>query len=121
MPKCNAFISQIVLNEIKRGDAVASSRRINLVSNFQVLAVDQEIIALAEKISQRLLLPEKALADAFHISVPAVHEIDYLVTWNCTHIANAFQLKKLRTLIVANGYKMPCICTPEEMMEIPNA
>jgi hypothetical protein len=120
LPSCAPHISQIVLNEISRGDSQASKKRVRLVSEFPSLGVDQEIIKLAERISKFLLLPEKALADAYHISIPTVHEIDYLVTWNCTHIANAFQSRNLEAFIVASGYRVPCICTPEEMMEVPH-
>ena len=120
LPKCDPFVSQIVLNEIGRGDSQASRKRLALSSEFRILGVDYEVIRLAEQVSQFLNLPEKALADAFHISIPTVHQIDYLVTWNCTHIANAFQSRNLEAFIVARGYRVPCICTPEEMMEVPD-
>ena len=81
------------------------------------LAVDERIISLAEAICEEIRLPERALADAYHIAIPSVHGIDYLVTWNCKHIANAFMLRKIEQIVRAKGYIMPVVCTPEELME----
>jgi len=64
-----------------------------------------------------LKLPDHVLPDAYHLALPAVHGIGYLVTWNCKHIANAFMLKRIEAIVVTNGYEMPVVCTPEELME----
>ena len=74
----------------------------------------------AEQLSIELLaqkaLPEKATDDALHIALSAVHNIDYLLTWNCRHIDNAETKPIVRSIILSNGYNCPEICTPQELM-----
>lgn len=117
LPHLNAFVSPVVLDEIAGGDQNAQVLRQQLVTDMAILAVDERIIALAEAISEQIRLPERAQADAYHIAIPAVHGIDYLVTWNCKHIANAFILRRIEQIVRAMGYVMPVVCTPEELME----
>jgi hypothetical protein len=62
------------------------------------------------------IVPVQYVEDALHISIATIHGIDFLVTWNCKHIANAHIKKKLEKIIQENGYIMPVICTPEELM-----
>lgn len=117
LPHLDAFVSPVVLDEIAGGDQQAQALRLQLVADMPPLAVDERIIVLAEAISEQIRLPERAQADAYHIAIPAVHGIDYLVTWNCKHIANAFILRKIERIVQTMGYTMPVVCTPEELME----
>ncbi len=117
LPHLDAFVSPVVLDEIAGGDQHAQILRQKLVADMAILAVDERIIALAEVISKQIQLPERAQADAYHIAIPAVHGIDYLVTWNCKHIANAFILRRIEQIVRTMGYVMPVVCTPEELME----
>ena len=117
LPHLDAYVSPVVLDEIAGGDQQAQALRLQLVANMPPLAVDERIISLAEAICEVIRLPERAQADAYHIAIPSVHGIDYLVTWNCKHIANAFMLRKIEQVVRAKGYTMPVVCTPEELME----
>ncbi len=117
LPHLDAYVSPVVLDEIVGGDQQAQALRLQLVAKMPPLAVDQRIISLAEVICEEIRLPERAQADAYHIAIPSVHGIDYLVTWNCKHIANAFLLRKIEKIVRAKGYTMPVVCTPEELME----
>jgi predicted nucleic acid-binding protein len=117
LPHLDAYVSPVVLDEIAGGDQQAQTLRLQLVANMPPLAVDERIISLAEAICEEIRLPERAQADAYHIAIPSVHGIDYLVTWNCKHIANAFMLRKIEQIVQAKGFTMPVVCTPEELME----
>ncbi len=117
LPHLDAYVSPVVLDEISGGDQQAQTLRLQLVANMPLLAVDERIISLAEAICEEIRLPERAQADAYHIAIPSVHGIEYLVTWNCKHIANAFMLRKIEQIVRAKGYTMPVVCTPEELME----
>jgi predicted nucleic acid-binding protein len=117
LPHLDAYVSPVVLDEIAGGDQQAQALRLQLVANMAPLAVDERIISLAEAICEEIRFPERAQADAYHIAIPSVHGIDYLVTWNCKHIANAFMLRKIEQIVQAKGYTMPVVCTPEELME----
>jgi hypothetical protein len=62
-------------------------------------------------------VPRKAGEDALHIAAAAVHGVDYLLTWNCKHIANATMRQAIERLCRQAGYEPPVICTPEELMD----
>jgi hypothetical protein len=65
---------------------------------------------------ERDVLPREVPEDALHIALAAVHGMDFLLTWNCAHIANAERIGPIREVIVALGYDCPVICTPEELL-----
>jgi hypothetical protein len=71
---------------------------------------------LTQAITAASILPPHAFADAAHIAVSAVHMIDYLLTWNCKHLANAQIARRIAVVCEKLGYRMPIICTPEELM-----
>ena len=79
--------------------------------------ISEKVETLAARLLAGAALPEKAKTDALHIAVAAVHGIDYLLTWNCTHIANAVMRPKIEQICRAAGYEPPIICTPIELME----
>lgn len=109
------FISQIVVNEISRGDVQAAQRRMEKVSGISLLKVKQEAEDLSTRLVKEGALPSKAAIDALHISIAAIHQIDFLLTWNCTHIANAQTRPKIEHIIRAAGFQPPIIATPEEL------
>jgi hypothetical protein len=71
--------------------------------------------ALAEALVRGVPLPAKATSDAMHIATASVHGIEYLLTWNCTHIANVRLRPRIEAVCRAGGYEPPLICTPEEL------
>lgn len=79
-----------------------------------------EVTAPAQKLGvtivQKGLLPQTAYPDALHIATAAVHQVDYLLTWNCTHIANAEILPRIALICEPFGVVLPYICTPEELL-----
>ena len=77
------------------------------------LEVTPEIQPLADSIVQLLELPPKAALDAAHVAFAIVHRMDYLLTWNCTHLADATLQKTLFEYCTYHRLHMPVICTPE--------
>lgn len=110
------FISGLVLAESRRGDVTAAKARDEVLQACKVLEYTEAAQVLAQKILTTHLLPAKAAVDAAHIAVAAVHEMDFLLTWNCRHIANAAIVDKVRAVCSAAGYAPPVICTPLELM-----
>ncbi len=110
------FISGLVLAESRRGDASAAEARDKVLSACNVLKYTEAAQQLARMLLAAHLLPVKAAVDAAHIAVAAVHEMDFLLTWNCRHIANATSVDKVRAAIATAGYAPPVICTPLELM-----
>ena len=111
------FVSQAVLREASGGDQDAASRRLKAVEGLPVLELNEEARALGRALVQEGPLPEKAALDALHIAIAAVNGMDYLLTWNCTHLANAPLRNKVERFCRQKGYEIPTICTPEELVE----
>jgi len=111
------YASQVVLDEIRRGDPVAAAERLKVVARFPLLPLGPEVERLAAIYQEKLRLPEKSLRDTLHLAVASVHDVDYLVTWNCKHIANAHIRRQLQELNYGAGVHTPIICTPEELLD----
>ena len=110
------YISQTVLDEAARGDAAIARRRLEILSDFPLLEVNEAVQDLAAQFLTKSNLPPKATDDAIHIAVATIYGLDYLLTWNCKHIANAQIQKKLVQISFDAGYELPTICTPYELM-----
>lgn len=115
------YASQIVLEEISFGDATMAQLRLEILRETPLLEVTDEVRELARKILTSGLLPATAEPDATHIALASTHEMDILLSWNCRHIANAAIQARLRRLVETNGFNLPVICTPEELMENDDA
>jgi predicted nucleic acid-binding protein len=112
------YISATVIEEAKKGDSQAAARRVEVVENIALLPITEAVAAFAKLLINEKALPKKALDDALHIAVSAVHKIDYLLTWNCRHIDNAETKPIIRRICEINGYSCPEICTPQELMGV---
>ena len=112
------YVSSVVEDEASRGDPGAAAARLAVVERLPHLLVTDEVRAFARTLLQRNALPPKALDDALHISLAAVHGTDYLLTWNCRHIDNAQTKPLVRWLCAEEGLPFPEICTPEELMGV---
>ncbi|MGH2583937.1 MAG: type II toxin-antitoxin system VapC family toxin [Dehalococcoidia bacterium] len=111
------FISPAVLRESGGGDPEAATRRLAVLNDLPLLELTGAATTLAQELVREVPLPAKAAVDALHIAIAVVHGIDYLLTWNCTHIANAALRTQIDAVCRANGYASPVICTPEELLE----
>jgi predicted nucleic acid-binding protein len=110
------YVSQFVVDEAGDGDQDAARRRLDLLTGIPVLKVSDEATELAEALVQEGVLLGRAAKDAIHVAVAAVHGVDFLLTWNCKHLANAQLLKAVNHLLTERGYEPPIICTPDELM-----
>ena len=110
------FVSRLVIQEASAGDQEAAQRRLAELDPILLLAFTEDALSLAGDLARRGILPETAAANALHIAVAAVHGMDYLLTWNCRHIANARMRHVVEATCALRGYEPPVICTPEELM-----
>jgi len=110
------FISQVVLDEIQAGDPHVAKKRLQEAINFQVLEATVAAERLTHEIMASGVIPEKAVGDAAHIAIAAVNEMDYLLTWNCRHLANAQLIRRVSMIFNKKSFNMPVICTPEGLM-----
>lgn len=109
-------VSEAVFREAERGDPEAAERRLVVLKGIPRLALTDEVLHLAEQFVRKDLLPSKAAEDGVHIAVATVHTVDYLLTWNCAHIANPELQAKLAEYLLELGLFLPFICTPEELL-----
>lgn len=117
-PKFDCYISEFVVDEISKGDKEAASKRITVTSDIPLLKYFEEIDNLANKYVELLNIPEKSKADAFHLATAVWFKIDFLLSWNCKHIANALVSYKINEYNRMNSLYIPILCTPLELMEI---
>lgn len=110
-------VSEFVEMEIERGDPEAAAERLNAISDIPRLHTSDEVMSVAERILATGLIPLRAATDASHIAIAAVHGIDLLLTWNCTHIHNVFIHREIAEVCEAGGYPCPEICTPFDLLK----
>lgn len=117
-PQVDCVISGFVVQEASRGDPNAAEKRLEILAQLRVLELNNEIRTLASQYFTALQIPESSKTDAFHLAVAVWHKTDYMLTWNCKHIANGRVRKILEELNLTLNVKTPVICTPEELMEV---
>ena len=108
--------SDEVIREAGQGDPEQARKRLDLLRQLTVLAVTPEAAGLTRALLETRVLPPRAQTDAAHLAIAAVAKADYLLTWNCRHLANAQILGRLEVEAVRLGWKLPRVCTPLELM-----
>ena len=108
-------VSQLVIDEAAVGDPLLRARRVRALRGISVLPLTGAATRPARELVRKGALPEKATVDAFHIGVAAAHEVAYLLTWNCKHLANATMRSAIDAVCRSEGLSPPIICTPEEL------
>ncbi len=108
--------SELVIEEASLGDGDTSRRRLALLEGVRVLRIDDRAKELADRLLESGCLPHKARVDALHIAIAAVGSVDFLLTWNCRHIANVQSRSSIDCLCREQGHEPPLLCTPQELM-----
>jgi predicted nucleic acid-binding protein len=100
-----------------RGDTKAAQQRLAAIKDFNVLEMTSDVAKIADTYYHALSIPETARNDAFHLALAVYHGMDYLVSWNCTHIASGRVRGIVEAINDEKGFQTPIICTSEELME----
>jgi hypothetical protein len=111
-------ISPTVISEVRRGDTEAIQHRLNLVSDITRLPMSGTISNLTQNLLNTGAVPRNAEADATHIAIAAVHNIEYLATWNYKHIVNVHKRQHIEQVCRNSGFQPAIICTPAELIEV---
>ncbi len=106
------FYSSVVVDEASRGNPEAAQRRLEALKGLIAIEYDDRAVDLANRLLRSTAVPKNSFNDAMHIAIAAVNEMDILVTWNCTHIANVETMPTIRQVCETAGYRCPEICTP---------
>ena len=112
----NLFTSGLVLLEASAGDPEAAERRLKILHALTTLPGSVEAESLATDLIQTTAVPIEQLRDATHIAIAACNGIDYLLTWNCTHLANTELRDKIEQCCVQAGHRPPAITTPDQLL-----
>ena len=110
-------VSDTVLDEIRRGDAMQAKKRLAVVAQFTVLSKTPAAVALTQQLLAAGAVPKSAASDAEHIAIATVHGVAYLVSWNHKHLVNIHQLRRINQVCEAAGFRPALICTPTTLME----
>ncbi len=109
--------SQYVLDEANMGSPALANERLGHLAGIPLLPLSDRIDELAAEIVARAILPADAIVDALHIACAGVNRVDYLLTWNCTHIANPMILPRVFRTLDDFALPFPVICTPKDMID----
>ena len=109
--------SQLVIDEASAGDAEAARDRLAALASVTLLDATDEARQLAEELVAANAIPARKAEDAAHIAIAVTNGVDFLVTWNCRHIANAAMRSEIERVCRRAGYEPTIICTPDELME----
>jgi len=115
-PRYTCVTSEEVLREASLGDATMSHRRLAALAGIPVLLVEDAARELARGLLAEQVLPATAASDAIHLAVASLNRMDFLLTWNCRHLANPHLLGRLREFMARRGLSLPEICTPVELV-----
>ena len=115
-PKFDLVTSQLVIDEASAGDPSAAEERLRLLRPLLTVPIDNRVRALAGEIVAASIMPHKAAADALHVAAAAVAGVQFLLTLNCSHIANARELPRIYRLLDDRGFGQLLICTPAEFL-----
>lgn len=112
----DSYISVLVIQEAERGDKVEAQKRLDAISELPVISMSEKVEELASTLIKIGPIPNKNRVDALHIAISTINGINYLLTWNFSHINNAQMKSKILSLIESTGYRCPIICSPEELL-----
>lgn len=112
------FYSEAVRQEAAMGDSEAAALRLVLLDGLILLEIPAQAMALANALVKATALPPKAKVDALHIAIAAYEQMDFVLTWNFKHIANAQMAGKVRQVCEAFGQACPVLCSPLALMEV---
>jgi len=110
------FTSEAVIEELERGDYPSKNDVLRLLEGVAVLRVEPPILGIVETYIQRSVMPADPAGDALHLALASYHRIDFLLTWNCSHLANANKFPHIRIVNTMLGLFVPALVTPLELL-----
>ena len=112
----DAYTSEAVIEELDGGSFPGKADALKLIEGLPLLDINEPIADIVENYISHHVMPNDPAGDALHLAVASFHKCDFLVTWNCRHLANAQIMRKMEEVCGRLAERMPLICTPEELM-----
>ena len=116
----DVVVSPGVITELENPNYPYSQDTVALVKNTQKLEIVEEVYDIIDIYINRKLMPQDPLGDALHLAVASYHKCDYLLTWNCKHLANPNKFRHIWIVNTALGLYTPVITTPNQLIGGPN-
>ena len=116
--KYELLTSPAVINELSAGIPERSELRLSLIRDLPLLPIEQAITEIAATYVQQKVMPADPTGDALHLAIASFHKCDFLVTWNCAHIANANKFGHIRRVNSMLGLFVPALVTPLELLGV---
>jgi hypothetical protein len=116
LTKYQCFVSDFVVDGVSRGDPYAAAERIKVIKEFKKIGLNETVLGLVKEYNISLDIPAKAQLDLFHLAISVGNGMDFVLSWNFKHIANAFIREKLYEINGKLNLRTPIICTPEELV-----
>ena len=114
------FISDAVLQELSEGNYPRKDKIIEFISTIPLLSPVDDLEQIGEFYIDNYVMPQTLIGDAVHLAYASYYNIDYLLTWNCNHLANANKKKHIRIINAHLGLQTPEIITPLELFKEEN-
>lgn len=110
------FTSEAVLDELEKGAFPNKDKSISLIANLPLLKIDDTIGEIVEAYVKHLLMPSDPAGDALHLALASYYSCDFLLTWNCKHLANANKFAHIRRVNGILGLTVPALVTPLQLL-----
>ena len=108
--------SEAVLEELERGRHPVKSGALELLEGIPVLDIDPSVLEIVQTYIDHSVMPADPAGDALHLALTSFHKIDFLLTWNCSHLANANKFSHIRIVNTMLGLFVPNLVTPLELL-----
>ncbi|MCK4798081.1 MAG: type II toxin-antitoxin system VapC family toxin [Spirochaetes bacterium] len=111
----NLWISNETIAELSEGNYPRKNEILDFISKIEVLPLEKQIIEIASIYLENYLMPQNLKGDAIHLAYASYYKIDFLLTWNCNHLANANKKQHIRIINTKLNIGIPEIITPLEL------
>lgn len=115
--KLEIYCSEAVVDELGRQAFPGQQSALRFAKKLSFLPITDDVLGVAEIYQRHLVMPRGSMGDAVHLAIACVHEVDYLVTWNCRHLANANKIQHIQVINMRLGLLTPLMVTPPMLAE----
>ena len=112
----NLVSSEAVMAELRKGNVLHKEAAITMAQSVPFVRIQPKIVEIVQAYVEHKVMPQDPAGDALHLALASFHECDYLVTWNCRHLANANKFGHIREINRTLGLKSPELVTPQELL-----
>ncbi len=108
--------SEAVLEELQNGDYPNKEQVTALVDEVPLVHIEPAIRDIVETYIAHMVMPRDPVGDALHLAIASYHKCDFLLTWNCAHLANANKFAHIRRINTMLGLYVPILATPSQLL-----